>query len=134
MTIHSNIITTIMLNPGLRVTLSDETRHYFGGYYHVKVLVHCIVPLDKFYFDDEAQYLDALEKLGESVSFERILEKMAVPEQDITSVRDQLVAAFNETTLRYLTTPDFDRRLVRNEYRICVGKFANRLAAKALYR
>ena len=119
---NSNIITTIELSTGLCITLSDETRHYFGGYYHVKVLAHCIVPLDKRHFDDESQYLEARHILGESVHFERILEKMAVPEQDIASVRMQLVDAFKDTTLRYLMTPDFDCRLVRNEYRICKSK------------
>lgn len=126
---NSNIITTIDLNSGLCITLSDETRHYFGGYYHVKVLAYCNVPLDRLHFEDEAQYLDAADKLGESVRFERILEKMAVPEQDIPTVRNQLVDSFKDTAVSYLSAPDFDRRLVRNEYRICNSKSAKKFAS-----
>jgi translation initiation factor RLI1 len=127
---NSNIITTIKLNSGLCITLDDETRHYYGGYYHVKVLAHCAVPLDRLFFDDETQFLDARSKLGESVRFERILEKMAVPEHDIATVRDQLVDAFKNTAISYLSVPDFDRRLVRNEYRISKGNSAKKLASR----
>ncbi len=127
---NSKIITTINLNSGLCITLTDETRHYFGGYYHVKVLAHCIVPISVDYFDDENQYLDALDKLGESVRFERILEKMAVPEQDIAKVRNQLVEAFKDTAISYLSAHDFDRRLFRKEYRICISKSAKKYASR----
>ncbi len=127
---NSNIITTIELNSGLCITLSDETRHYFGGYYHVKVLAHCNVALDRMFFEDEARYLDALDKLGQSVVFERVLEKMAVPEQDIISVRNQLVDSFKNTAMGYMTTPDFERRLVRNEYRVILGKSVKKHASR----
>lgn len=126
----SNIITTIDLNSGLRITLSDETRHYFGGYYHVKVLAYCNVPLDRLHFEDEVQYLDAVGKLGQSVRFERILEKMAVSEQDIPTVRNQLVDSFKNTAVSYLSAHDFDRRFVKNEYRICKSKSAKKFVSR----
>lgn len=129
---NPSIITTMELNSGLCITLSDQTRHYFGGYYHVKVLAHCVVPLDRCYFDDDVQYLDACNRLGDSVVFERILEKMAVPEQEITSVRNQLVDAFKQTAVSYLSAPDFDRRLVRNEYRICTSKSSSKARFRGL--
>lgn len=118
----TNPITTFTLASGFSIALDDETRHYFGGYYHVKIVAHCTVPLDVRYFDDDPQYLDARARLGEAVRFERVLEKMAVPEEDIDSVRNQLIDAFKNTALGYLSAPDFDRRLVRNEYRISCSK------------
>lgn len=126
----SNIITTIELNSALCITLSDETRHYFGGYYHVKVLAYCDVPLEQIYFDGEAEFIDARNRMGESVRFERILEKMAVPEPDIAAVLGQLVDAFNDTALGYLSGPDFAGRLVRNEYGKCMKKSINKLASR----
>ncbi len=128
----SETIMTLNLDSGLIITLSDETRHYFGGYYHIKVLAHCNVPLVRDYFDDETQYLDACKKLGDYVRFERILEKMAVPEDEIISVRNQLVGAFTETATRYLSAPDFDRLLVRKEYRIRQGKSLNKYTSRVL--
>jgi hypothetical protein len=127
----SNEIEILELESGVRITLCDETRHYFGGYYHVKVLAHCDVSLDRSFFDDEPQYLDAMEKLGKSVRFERALEKMAVPAQDIESVRNQLVADFKQTTLSYLAAPDFECRLVRSEYRLILSKSANKFSYRA---
>lgn len=112
----------IKLASGFSIALDDETRHYFGGYYHVKIVAHCTVPLDLRYFDDDAQYADARARLGEAVRFERVLEKMAVPEEDIDSVRNQLIDAFKNTALGYLSAPDFDRLLVRSEYRISCSK------------
>jgi len=82
------------------------------------------------FFEDEAQYLDALDKLGQSVVFERVLEKMAVPEQDIASIRNQLVDSFKNTAIGYLTTPDFERRFVRNEYRVILGKSVKKQASR----
>ena len=118
----TNPIATVRLDSGFSIALDDETRHYFGGYYHVKIVAHCTVPLDVRYFDDELQYEDARTRLGETVRFERVLEKMAVPEEEIDSVRNQLIEAFKNTALGYLSAPDFDRRLVRNEYRISCSK------------
>ena len=111
------IIETITLDSALCITLLDQTRHYFGGYYHVKVLAYCDIPLEQSYFDNDAEFRDAEEKMGRSVRFERVLEKMAVPEAAIDSVRSQLKQAFHDTTIAYLSVPDFAPRFVRSEYR-----------------
>jgi hypothetical protein len=100
----------------------DQTQHYFGGYYHVKVLVFCDIPLEQSHFRDETEYIHAVGKMGNSVRFERVLEKMAVPESDIESVRRRLIQAFHETSKGYLSTPDFAPRFVRSEYQKHVKK------------
>lgn len=110
------IIETITLDSALCITLLDQTRHYFGGYFHVKVLAYCDIPLEQSYFENAADYSDAVKKMGTSVRFERVLEKMAVPESGIESVRTLLTQAFHETTRAYLSTPDFPSRFVRSEY------------------
>lgn len=110
------IIETIILDSALCITLLDQTRHYFGGYYHVKILAYCDIPLEHGYFGNEAEFSHAVEKMGTSVRFERILEKMAVPESGIESVRNQLTQSFHKTTRAYLSVPDFASRFVRSEY------------------
>jgi len=114
------IIETITLDSALCITLLDQTRHYFGGYFHVKVLVYCDIPLKQSYFESSAEYSYAVKKMGTTVRFERVLEKMAVPESGIESVRSQLTQAFHETTGAYLSTLDFQPRFVRSEYQKCV--------------
>jgi hypothetical protein len=57
-----------------------------------------------------------------SVRFERILEKMAVPESGLESVRSQLIQAFRETARVYLSNADFAPRFVRSEFQKHVKK------------
>jgi hypothetical protein len=116
------IIETITLDSALCITLLDQTRHYFGGYFHVKVLAYCNIPLEQSYFEHEAEFRDAVAKMGPTVRFERVLEKMAVPESGIESVRGRLTQAFHETAVAYLSIPDFAPRFVRSEYLKCVNK------------
>lgn len=118
------IIETIALDSGLCITLLDQTRHYFGGYFHVKILVYCDITLLQGYFENDAEYNVALEKMGTSVRFERTLEKMAVLESGIESVRSQLIQDFHETARAYFSVPDFAPRFVRSEYQKCVKKFS----------
>lgn len=116
------IIDTITLDSALCITLLDQTRHYFGGYFHVKVLAYCDIPLKKSYFENDAEFSDAVGKMGTSVRFERVLEKMAVPESGIEPVRSQLTQDFHDTTIAYLSVPDFAPRFVRSEYQKRVKK------------
>lgn len=116
------IIEIIVLDSALNITLLDQTRHYFGGYYHVKVLAYCDIPLESSYFENDAEFSNAVEKMGTIVRFERVLEKMAVPETEIESVRSQLIQAFRETTGIYLSAPDFAPRFVQNEYQKRISK------------
>lgn len=116
------IIETITLDSALSITLLDQTRHYFGGYYHVKVLAYCDIPLEQSYFENDAEFSAAVVKMGTSVRFERVLEKMAVPESGIETVRRQLTQAFHETTITYLSVPDFAPRFVRCEYQKRIKK------------
>ena len=110
------ILDTITLDSDLCITLLDQTQHYFGGYFHVKVLAYCDIPLKQSYFVDEAEFSAAVKAMGESVRFERVLEKMAVPEAGIESVRSQLTDTFRATAKTYLSVPDFAPCFVRSEY------------------
>jgi hypothetical protein len=125
------IIETITLDSGLSVTLLDQTRHYFGGYYHVKVLAYCDIPLLQGYFEHDAEFSQAVAKMGSSVRFERVLEKMAVPESGIESVRNQLIQAFHDTTKAYLSVPDFAPRFVRSESQKRVKKSPHTRSSRA---
>jgi hypothetical protein len=110
------IIETITIDSALHITLEDQTRHYFGGYFHVKVLAWCDIPLQQSYFENAAEYRCAVAKMGASVRFKRVLEKMAVPESGIEPVRSQLIKAFRETAEVYLSNADFAPGFVRSEY------------------
>ncbi len=107
---------TILLDGTHRVTLVDQTQHYYGGYFHVKVVAWCEVPVLAAYCDTSAEFEAVVAKIGPAVRFERILEKMAVPESEVAAVRSHLIETFRETTVRYLAAPDFAPRFVLGEY------------------
>ena len=112
----------LTIGANLSLTLLDQTHHYFGGFYHVNLLVYCDIPLERGCFDTEAEFLLAIEKMGTTVRFERILEKMAVPEAELEAVRHQLVETFYQTASAYLSNPDFVPCFVRSEYQKYVKK------------
>ncbi len=110
-------LAAIHVSSDLAVTFHDQTRHYFGGYYHVRVLVFCDIQLLSHYFTHDSEYDTARKLLGESVRFERILEKMAVPTADVEKVRDHLVDTFRSTAIHYLSRPEFPGSVVLAEFR-----------------
>jgi hypothetical protein len=102
---------------GVQATVRDQTRHYFGGYYHVRIQVSADVPVSAVTFVDEAEFQDAVKRLGAIVSFNRILEKMAVPDNEIDVVRQHLLESFDTNVLPYLLRDDFAGSFVLSEYR-----------------
>ncbi|QEM68478.1 hypothetical protein FO488_10050 [Geobacter sp. FeAm09] len=104
------------LGGGITARLRDVTRHYFGGYFHVRIEVSAEIPLSATPFSGPEEYQAALRLLGGQIHFRRILEKMAVPEGDVTAVRQGLLEAFDANVLPYLSRPDFPGRFMRSEY------------------
>ena len=111
------VIKACDLGGGVVATIRDCTRHYFGGYYHVRILISADVPVCDTSFDAVTDFEDALVRLGGTVNFSRTLEKMAVPETEIEVVRQKLLADFDANVLPYLRRVDFAPNFVRSEYR-----------------
>jgi hypothetical protein len=114
---NDSLIKTYALVGGVLASVRDHTRHYFGGYYHVRIRVSADVPVSAGAFADSAVYQDAFRHLGTFVSFSRDLEKMAVPDSEIDAVRRQLLASFDANVLPYLLRADFAASFVQSEYR-----------------
>lgn len=110
-------IASYAIADAVEVILTECTRHYFGGYYHVRIVVHADVPLSSRNFESVPEYEDAVRRLGASAQFSRTLEKMAVPENMIEFERMALVASFDSNVLPYLLRKDFIGSFVRSEYR-----------------
>jgi hypothetical protein len=105
------------LGGGVQALIRDHTRHYFGGYYHVRIQISADVPVSAGVFADTAEYQDAVQRLGSFVSFIRTLEKMAVPDSEIDFVRQHLLASFDTNELPYLLRDDFASSFIQREYR-----------------
>jgi hypothetical protein len=112
-----DVIKTCRLGNGIHAIVRDHTRHYFGGYYHVRIQVSADVPVSAGAFADATEYQDAVKRLGTVIGFSRTLEKMAVPDSEIDIVRQHLLASFDTNVLPYLVREDFADSFVRSEYR-----------------
>lgn len=107
---------TYHLAGGLRATVSDATRHYYGGYFHVSLRVRADIPLLAAWFASPSLYEDACARLGSSIRFYRTLEKMAVPGDEVDRVRQNLLQSFESNLIPYLVRPDFPSRFAVSEY------------------
>ncbi|MGD0584916.1 MAG: hypothetical protein ABSA86_03945 [Oryzomonas sp.] len=126
MMVSEQVIREYDLGGGITARLRDATRHYFGGYYHVRIEVSAVVPLSDSPFTGPEEYRAARRLLGERIRFHRVLEKMAVPESGINAARQGLLEAFATNVLPYLSRPDFPERFMRSEYARCLKSSARR--------
>jgi hypothetical protein len=110
------VIRECELGEGVVALIRDASRHYFGGYFHVRLLVTVDVPLCAAWFGNAREYEDALGRLGSSARFSRTLEKMAVPLVEVDCVRNSLLDSFESNLRAYLSRPDFPSRFVQAEY------------------
>jgi hypothetical protein len=105
-----------VLSNGISVSVKDISSHYFGGYFHVRLLVTADVTLNVKHFKESDAYINAVDLMGEVVQFKRVLEKMAVPQESAAIAKEQLLGSFQENLLPYLDRPDFAARFVCSQY------------------
>lgn len=100
---------------GLVFRFYDRTRHYYGGFYHVKVEACCELQVVPEIFSSTEDHSRAVAILGPVFNYSKVIERMGVPEPDILSVRDQLISRFAESSLTYISSPTFPSGVVRRE-------------------
>jgi len=105
------LIHTHTLANGLKVSIYDLTRVYFGDYHHVKLKIIC--SLDHDAADWQKHCPESVDL--RSISYSRILEKMGVSSEEIDSVRKSLLSDFTRNSLPYIASADFPGKLIRNE-------------------
>jgi hypothetical protein len=102
----------ITLDNGLTLLFTDTTRRYYGNFFRVRIVVSCCIPLMEQHCPTHEDREQLRSFLGEAATYERTLEKMGVPEEEIGTVRDHLVAKFLETSAPYLSDPAFPQRYI----------------------
>jgi len=114
---NENIVAVFSLADGLFVSVQNTTSHYYGGYFHVRLIATADILLMVDMFDSQAVFEQAKKQLGSSLCFNRVLEKMAVPESEVESVSQNLLISFKTNVLPYLSRKDFSSRFVLSEYK-----------------
>ncbi len=102
---------TEILANGLILEFFDLSNRYFGDYWHLCLEVRCRVPLAADSLA-EAELERARALLGESIDYSRRLERMGVPSDEVSRVRQQMVEAFLANARPYLSNPAFPGRLI----------------------
>lgn len=101
---------------GLQVTVSDVSRHYYGGYWQVCLEVSCLVSLELGRFSDPLTEADARRILGTEVPFVHHLEKMAVHGDELEIVRHELLERFERHLLPFLGRQQFPSSFIQKEF------------------
>jgi hypothetical protein len=109
MAVMAVLFRNIPLTNGLTIVVNDHTRLYYGEFYHVKLEVLCTVPLT----DDMAAEAKGL--FGDTVSYRRYLEQMAVPFSETEQVKERLLAHFTAHSITYFSAENFPAKLVAAE-------------------
>lgn len=100
---------------GLTVKLLDCTRHYYGGYWHVVIEISCMVPVSAAFFNDPEDFEAAERILGKQLPFVRRLEKMAVQQNLLDQVRQELLERFESNLRPFLSHEKFPSRFINSE-------------------
>lgn len=104
---------SMQLANGLLIRIEDRSRRYFGDYHLVKLVLSATVHISTTAGLTAEERVQALHLLGESVTYCKSLEKMAVGSAEVTAIKEKLMHDFAHNSLPYLQTTDFLTRFVR---------------------
>jgi len=108
----SEHIREIDLTNNFHVRFYDMTTHYYGGFFHVAVLVEITFPLSANYCCEGTNYIDTLSVLGEEVRCHQKLERMGVRNDLVEAVKYELIEGFTTNLKEYFSDPAFPGRVV----------------------
>jgi len=110
-----------MLPNGLTLEIRDRTRLLAGDRFLVTLVFTLDADIRKEYLGNgagsETDYEDLLKEYGPRVRYEAREERNFIGEEELDTVRTELIEAFLDSALPYLSKPDFARRLVLRKLR-----------------
>lgn len=121
-----SLIREIPLQNGLTLRYYDQTRHYFGDFYLVKLELVCNIPLQLEYFETSSMFDEAKQLIGDSAVYRRAFEQMGVASTAIGAVSDRLIEHFTRNSLTYFSSCSFPVKFVNAELNKARKKLAGR--------
>jgi len=103
------------LSNSLTVQVYDTTRRYYEDYHLVRLEIECEVAVKEEFFAEPETFAQARKLLGESVRYQRTVEKMGVPFAEIAAAREEMLACYISTALPYIASEAFPRKFVLSE-------------------
>lgn len=96
----ADIYRRMVLDNGLEIVITDQSRVYFGDYHLVRLEIIC-----------RAGRAGAVAIAGPGAELRRVVERMGVPSAAVEAARESLVNDFLSTSLTYMNAPDFPAKL-----------------------
>ncbi len=117
------LIKTIELGNGLMLEFYDISRKLAGDRWYVGVIARIDIPMiDSLPTHQHLSHYSVEElrnALGESVRFQRILERHYIDEREKDDLLNSLIKSFIKRTLNYLSLHDFPGKYVLKEFQAC---------------
>ena len=102
-----DLIETIRLDNGLTLEIWDESRKIAEDTVKVALTARIRVALKQEYLPGEEQYRTVRRAFGDELLYEQRNERAYVHLKDRDAVFGQLLSDFKETTMKYISRPDF---------------------------
>jgi hypothetical protein len=113
MTLHESIA----LPNGLRLEIWDCSRPIASDTFKVEMVAQAEVEFLPAYFSEKARYDKLIKTLGKKGLYEFRKVRSFVKERERNGVFQELLAAFKEHTLPYVSLDEFPRRFSRAKFR-----------------
>ena len=113
MTLHESIA----LPNGLRLEIWDYSRMIASDTFKVEMVAQAEVDFLPAYFSERARYEKLIKTLGKKGLYEYRKTRSFVNERERDTVFQDLLAAFKEHTLPYVSRDEFPRRFARAKFR-----------------
>lgn len=110
------VLRNLLLSNGLQVSIYDVSRHYFGGYWRLRMEARCPVPLSAAGIADLSRLEELRCQLGDPVLFVSSLEQMAVPPDQVEQARAALEQRLLAQVIPLLEHADFAASFVTKQY------------------
>jgi len=115
------LVKEITLENGLALKLYDGSKKVAGDRWQVSLIARTEITVTGLLTNDDERSsadIDEIEKaLGERVTFEQKRERNFIDEARKDEMFEELCASLSDSSLSYLSHPDFPKRFVIKEYK-----------------
>ncbi len=115
------IVKEIKLDNNQTLVISDASRKISEDAFLVKMKATMEILVEKELFTQKEQaevsFEDILDKIGRKAIYEYISERNFIMEDDKDNLFEKLVNDFSETLVKYISKPDFPKKLILKQYK-----------------
>ncbi len=109
------LIEAINLTNGLKLTVMDSSRRVAANTTKVELTFQVKVEVMESFFASPDDYFTVKNALGNELTYEHKMERSFVYDKDEVSVHAALLNTFKNNSMRYLSSPNFAKKMVLSQ-------------------